>query len=311
MGDGLLHTYDSEDGGATSLCKRVLASCALTAYRTKTRAVYCNNTLRSDVVVKRYFGEGWIAAWQQEVKALAKCIGHANMCQLVAAACLYNDDSHAAASLSSTVDTTAGADCHDKRDGGPNTGVLLVRKVQGQDLYEAFIRDGSLTTPKQFMQVALQLVGALGWLHNRNMIHGDVKAENVIVTLHEPGGVLTVTLIDYEMAAVLRHPNKLNDMRVPTGTRGLVGPEVSSDMRRGYGFHTDVYALGCLFMELTTPWLWSPQHEWFMDTPPPRLQPLLRAMMDADWRARPTMRECEQRLMAMQLEDVAQSSATD
>lgn len=119
---------------------------------------------------------------------------------------------------------------------------LVMESFFGVDLYDwrYEIRKGTFVTNGELRLIVNQLVDALEYLHRNNIIHRDVKPENVIVTKENK-----VYLIDYDCA-----------IYAPRGATGIVGtksnlaPEILS-MKRYYD-GVDWYDLGLIIYELAT-----------------------------------------------------------
>lgn len=91
-------------------------------------------------------------------------------------------------------------------------------------------------------EIALQLCSALEILHGLNMVHRDVKPENIIIRGN------SAVLIDFDTSRVVK-PENPSDTRV-MGTTGYAAPEQ-------YGFsqtdaRADIYAMGILINEMLT-----------------------------------------------------------
>jgi serine/threonine-protein kinase len=116
---------------------------------------------------------------------------------------------------------------------------LAARYVEGESLAERLER-GRLS-PGELVRLAAEIGSALDALHERGLVHRDVKPANVIV---EPDG--TAVLTDFGLArgeadTVLTTPGRLS------GTIDYVAPELIRGSPATPA--SDVYALGCLTYE--------------------------------------------------------------
>ena len=81
----------------------------------------------------------------------------------------------------------------------------------------------------------------MGFLHSRNIIHGDIKLSNVLMKDND------VLLSDFSLSVLSFHEN-YRIYNNETYSYHYRPPEVNSG--RGYTFKADVWALGCTFYEL-------------------------------------------------------------
>uniref|UniRef100_UPI00358F79A5 uncharacterized protein n=1 Tax=Myxine glutinosa TaxID=7769 RepID=UPI00358F79A5 len=85
-----------------------------------------------------------------------------------------------------------------------------------------------------------QMADAVEYLHSRNIVHRDIKLENVLLSIEG-----TVKLIDFNLATSFIHGENFNEC---CGTCGYMAPEITA---HGYeGPPVDVWALGILFKKL-------------------------------------------------------------
>ncbi|KAL5554653.1 hypothetical protein UlMin_042054 [Ulmus minor] len=87
-----------------------------------------------------------------------------------------------------------------------------------------------------------QILQGLKYLHDRNVIHRDIKCANILV---DASG--SVKLADFGLAKV----TKLNDVKSLQGTPFWMAPEVV-DPKQGYGLPADIWSLGCTVLEMLT-----------------------------------------------------------
>lgn len=119
--------------------------------------------------------------------------------------------------------------------------VLVIEEyVRGQSLGELLCR--RTLSPRETRRIALQLCSALSLLHQQDIVHRDIKPDNVI--LRDGSAVL----VDFD-AARLFEPGSAADTQV-LGTVGFAAPEQfgisQSDTR------ADIYALGVMLNIMRT-----------------------------------------------------------
>ncbi|KAJ7959090.1 Protein kinase [Quillaja saponaria] len=88
-----------------------------------------------------------------------------------------------------------------------------------------------------------QILHGLKYLHDRNVIHRDVKCANILV---DASG--SVKLADFGLAKA----TKLNDVKSCKGTAFWMAPEVVRGRNQGYGLPADIWSLGCTVLEMLT-----------------------------------------------------------
>ncbi|XP_018564518.1 serine/threonine-protein kinase GM11705 isoform X1 [Anoplophora glabripennis] len=114
---------------------------------------------------------------------------------------------------------------------------LVCEYVAGGDLFDA------ITVAQKFPedQAALMinhLVSALAYLHNLNIVHRDVKPENLLVEV-DGNRVVYLKLGDFGLACEVTRP-----LFTVCGTPTYVAPEILAES--GYGLKIDVWAAGVI-----------------------------------------------------------------
>ncbi|QIG98085.1 trifunctional serine/threonine-protein kinase/ATP-binding protein/sensor histidine kinase [Bradyrhizobium sp. 6(2017)] len=100
-----------------------------------------------------------------------------------------------------------------------------------------------------FLRIAIPLAGALRHVHERGLIHKDIKPANILFNEASSG----VWLVGFGIAS--RVPRERQAPEPPetiTGTLAYMAPEQTGRMNRSVDSRSDLYALGVTFYELLT-----------------------------------------------------------
>jgi serine/threonine protein kinase len=106
--------------------------------------------------------------------------------------------------------------------------------VEGYNLFEYFI---NTTTRKNCYNILFELVFALNYIHNNNIIHGDIKPNNIIID--SKGHPI---ILDYDLCKYIN--NNLIETN-PFGTKIFMPPELIND--NVYMKKSDIWSLGLSF----------------------------------------------------------------
>uniref|UniRef100_A0ACD5TWN4 Uncharacterized protein n=1 Tax=Avena sativa TaxID=4498 RepID=A0ACD5TWN4_AVESA len=98
-----------------------------------------------------------------------------------------------------------------------------------------------------------QILNGLTYLHERDIVHRDIKCANILV--HANG---SVKLADFGLA---KQASKLNVLKSCKGTVYWMAPEVVNP-KKTYGPAADIWSLGCTVLEMLTRELPYPDLEW-------------------------------------------------
>src|ERR1700726_684711 len=101
----------------------------------------------------------------------------------------------------------------------------------------------------EFLRIAIPLTRALRCLHDRGLIHKDIKPANVLVDIASGG----VWLIGFGIASRLPRERQSPDPpEVIAGTLAYMAPEQTGRMNRSIDSRSDLYSLGTTFYEMLT-----------------------------------------------------------
>jgi PAS domain S-box-containing protein len=100
-----------------------------------------------------------------------------------------------------------------------------------------------------FLRIAIPLAGALRQVHERGLIHKDIKPANILVDAASGG----VWLTGFGIASRLpREHQAPAPPQVIAGTLAYMAPEQTGRMNRSVDSRSDLYALGVTFYEMLT-----------------------------------------------------------
>ncbi|CAL9079511.1 unnamed protein product [Musa textilis] len=98
-----------------------------------------------------------------------------------------------------------------------------------------------------------QILNGLNYLHERNIVHRDIKSANILV--HANG---SVKLADFGLA---KEMTKFNMLKSCKGSVYWMAPEVINP-KISYGPAADIWSLGCTVLEMLTHQIPYPDLEW-------------------------------------------------
>jgi serine/threonine-protein kinase len=118
--------------------------------------------------------------------------------------------------------------------------------VEGETLRQRLVRDGTLPLSTA-LRITAEVGEALEHAHRRNVVHRDVKPENIL--LHDGYALVT----DFGVARAISEagPDLITESGIAVGTPAYMSPEQASGVREIDG-RTDIYALGCVLYEMLT-----------------------------------------------------------
>ncbi|MEV0570602.1 serine/threonine-protein kinase [Dactylosporangium sp. NPDC050588] len=126
-------------------------------------------------------------------------------------------------------------------DGAP---FVVMELVEGESLEDRLVRTGGPLEVAESLRIAGQLASALAAVHERGLVHHDVKPANVMLTAGGP------KLVDFGVSAIAgNEPDQL------IGTPAYLAPERIRGVPPSPA--TDVYALGLVLYRMLTgalPW---------------------------------------------------------
>ena len=141
-----------------------------------------------------------------------------------------------------------------------NGRLALVLEDPGGDPLD--LQHGRRMEPTLFLQLAIALARVILRVHERGLIHKDIKPSNILVDMASGA----VWLTGFGIASRLRREHQPPAApAVISGTLAYMAPEQTGRMNRSIATRSDIYSLGVTFYEMLTgtlPFSASDAQEW-------------------------------------------------
>jgi len=122
--------------------------------------------------------------------------------------------------------------------------IIVMDYARGKRLIDYVIRNGPVPEADAIL-IMKSLFSAVGYLHDNNYIHRDIKLENIMIDANDDASEkFTVKLIDFGLS-VTADNTKLFER---SGTPGYVAPEILCS--RPYGSKVDIFSLGVVLFTM-------------------------------------------------------------
>ncbi|MCU0846471.1 MAG: trifunctional serine/threonine-protein kinase/ATP-binding protein/SpoIIE family protein phosphatase [Spirochaetes bacterium] len=104
-------------------------------------------------------------------------------------------------------------------------------------------------SPGTFLDFSIIIAGIIGELHEKGIIHKDIKPHNILIN----PDTKKLKITDFGIASELTHSrDEIYNPEVITGTLAYMSPEQTGRMNRAIDYRTDIYSLGITFYEMLT-----------------------------------------------------------
>ncbi|CAE8613835.1 unnamed protein product [Polarella glacialis] len=182
-----------------------------------------------EVAVKLLSRRNHMSDVRNEVKYLIACRDHPNIIQFRGAFFLSAEEQ--------VLNEQRVAENRPKRWTGPAQYALVFELFVGGDMWQFLETKGALTE-HHAVRMMHGVFSALAFIHERRIIHRDVKCENIMVRDDD-----TAVLADFGLAMLV--PEGV-DIRQIAGSAGYAAPEQLSNKCR-YGLKVDLFGAGVCF----------------------------------------------------------------
>src|SRR5271165_1600371 len=130
--------------------------------------------------------------------------------------------------------------------------ILVLADPGGEPLDGVLDREQPLDLAR-LLRLAVNLATALGHVHQRGLIHKDIRPENVLVALEPGGDSGRAWLTGFGVASRLpREHQSLAPPEVIAGTLAYISPEQTGRMNRSMDARSDLYSLGVTLYQMFT-----------------------------------------------------------
>lgn len=118
---------------------------------------------------------------------------------------------------------------------------LVMEYIEGETLKDKINRDGAMPW-QQVVKYGIQIANALAYAHSNQIIHKDVKSQNIIIDKHD-----TVKITDFGISQMMNNTTITHNKGV-LGSAHYFSPEQARGEKLSY--QTDVYSLGVVLYEM-------------------------------------------------------------
>ncbi|KEF60574.1 CAMK protein kinase [Exophiala aquamarina CBS 119918] len=136
-----------------------------------------------------------------------------------------------------------------------NTLYMMQNLVTAGDLFSYIESKNGMLLEVEAAGIIRQILVAVSFLHERNIVHRDIKPDNILMTSSSAGCRIVLT----DFGAARRILNQRHLMSTQIGTHEYAAPEmlISSDVQekvqnRAYTRAVDMWAVGCVAVVLLT-----------------------------------------------------------
>ncbi|CAG5898022.1 unnamed protein product [Menidia menidia] len=140
--------------------------------------------------------------------------------------------------------------------------VLVLECAAGGEIFNQCVADNDdAFTEKDVIRLAKQILTGVAFLHRNNVVHLDLKPQNILLTSARPLG--DIRIVDFGLS---RHMDNITEVREILGTPEYVAPEILN--YEPISTATDMWSIGVLTYVMLTgesPFLGDDKQETFLN----------------------------------------------
>ncbi|XP_061905384.1 serine/threonine kinase 17a like [Entelurus aequoreus] len=124
--------------------------------------------------------------------------------------------------------------------------ILVLECAAGGEIFEQCVADNDEAfTEKDVIRLARQILSGVAFLHGGNVVHLDLKPQNILLTSARPLG--DIRIVDFGLS---RHMDSISEVREILGTPEYVAPEILN--YEPISTATDMWSIGVLTYVMLT-----------------------------------------------------------
>lgn len=118
---------------------------------------------------------------------------------------------------------------------------LIMDLCEGGELFERLYQKGSFYE-KDAIVIIKQIIEGIAYLHENNIVHRDIKAENIMFRTKDENS--PVVIADFGLSRLIEQSENDRLLNTECGTQGYMAPEII--LHKGHGKPVDMWAVGVL-----------------------------------------------------------------
>lgn len=126
---------------------------------------------------------------------------------------------------------------------GKNNLYILTNFCEGKTLFQHIIENGNQSESKSLL-IILQVLQGINYLHKKNIIHRDIKPDNIIINDNKHKKIV---ICDLGFGSLIQ---EINELFYKCGTPGFMAPEILNE--EDYDFKIDIFSAGVVFFLILT-----------------------------------------------------------